>query len=90
MATFRVGQRVKLVRPFHSENFGETGTIVALFAPVKISGGLVNCELAWDTGTGSEWTPYSHTDRLVPATDCYDKADWRECVWQPPHMRESA
>jgi len=28
--------------------------------------------------------------QLEPATDCYDKTEWSECIWRPEHLRVGA
>ncbi len=95
MATFRVGQRVRIVGPAHSKVLGMETTVLAIGVEGASRGDAFydGIRVASPDGgpsafRGGIWV--FRPRNLAPATDCYDKADWRECVWQPPHMRESA
>lgn len=88
MSKFRVGQRVRIVRckntPWAN---GLQATIVAK-ASVLIA---THWRVAIDGHPGpfyGGWETYEQN--LEPATDCYDKTEWSECVWKPEHLRVGA
>lgn len=93
MATFRVGQRVRLVAHRFPNGKVTIGTI-----------GQVSGAGPWETGDWFGGRQFSSAAdylvyfsgagdfavlayQIVPATDCYDKAEWKECPWVPPHLR---
>lgn len=91
MATFRVGQRVKLVRGVSAKNYGLTGTITEFeFLPVgtpcdggdivKPSGIDSDCKVLYDGDTKHS---VEHTSRLEPLYDGHSKVSWSECLWAP-------
>lgn len=90
---FRIGQRVRIVSAdFHQSHVGREATAVSALA---MHDGWPQCE-TYEIEIDGIPSPLGYDSwlaapcNLAPATDCYDKADWRECVWQPPHMRETA
>lgn len=102
MATFRVGQRVRVVHSdFCPDLIGREGTVVGdLRLATRPSAGI---NIKWmgypvrldgwadDTNpsTGNKYWPAPH--KLSPIQPERNQVvSWRECVWQPPHMRESA
>ena len=86
MAIFKVGQRVKLVRPVEPENYGIEGTIIAFENWPKgtissVTGTPftmdVDCVVLWDTvfylnREGSA----QHTSQLEPIQDQDDKSKY--------------
>jgi hypothetical protein len=79
MATFFVGQRVRLVRPRHPCYQGLEGRIRAMgFWPKGTPTmstptiGDCDCVVDWEDQQAS----LCHTDRLEPIA-------WSECLWQP-------
>ena len=99
MATFRVGQRVRIVgAEKYPRYIGMTATVTRhgyAYSALRPDGGPEPSVFVCIDGVGERrledgaWHNYG-PDHLAPATDCYDKAEWRECAWQPPHMRETA
>lgn len=77
MATFFVGQRVRMARPFYPENLGRQGRIRELGIGVQCQdGGYANCAVDWDDGqrdaitvyheSGGRWRRWTHTSQLEP------------------------
>ena len=95
MATFRVGQRVRIVGGYRDLSFvGMQARVTVFDIRWTHETGYVDCVCVDIDGLGQH-RPDGHRfaflpEHLTPATDCYDKAEWRECAWQPPHMRETA
>lgn len=98
MAVFRSGARVKLMWKTEVAQsvtrVGAVGTVIRV-GPFRAGEVVAGFRQISDRDCHVQWDDYQqHTAalfaQLAPATDCYDKSEWRECVWQPPHMRESA
>ena len=96
MTTFRVGQRVKLVRPLHPENLGKIGTIVELeFLPrgTPLLDGPsecdTDCHVLFDGKQVRAAQPFWS---IEPLTDSYDLVSWESMrdLWVPEHLREVA
>jgi len=89
MATFRVGQRVKLVRPCFKENYGNTGTIIKQFPDRPVGFGyLINCDVRWDA-LRPGYLSFTHTSQLEPIVDDGRQViTWDACVWRPEEQRE--
>ena len=94
MATFYVGQRVRLARPNYAENAGLEGAITSFDSfPVGtnfadgISEYASNCTVLFDNG-------HEHacdTDQLEPIQpEGHKTVEWNACLWQPEHLREVA
>lgn len=78
MATFRVGQRVRLIRVInHPDKIGKEGVITDRHISPAGCGWCV--QLDGDTranGWAEEW-------QLEPITDRNTKVEWSECAWSP-------
>lgn len=87
MATFKVGQRVKLARPYHPENEGVTGRIASM--EFLLGDGTVpdsDCTVLWDD---VNLETLQHTSQLEPIIpEGMLPAEWEECLWMPEHIKE--
>jgi hypothetical protein len=84
MAAFYVGQRVRMVRPRHSQFIGDTGVIVALYEQTPGLRYAHNCDVRWDKPAPAHFATYTHTDRLEPILpEGWQPVEWSECLWQP-------
>lgn len=93
MATFRVGQRVRLVRTFLGSSsgraIGSEGTIVGFgFWPEGSKPCMFRRPLSFASNVLVDFDGhgeyYQHTNQLEPVQ--YDGANpvaWAECLWQP-------
>lgn len=86
---YRVGQRVKLVRPKDPRKLGITGTIVEIWKCEQPSntGAPINCSVEWDNGTRClrEWEYgqpgfATHTSQLEPLTPPHEACDDAEFI----------
>lgn len=97
MATFKVGQRVKLARSDNpnSKNIGMEGRIASLEHIPKemIDWGDrpepydCDCTVLWDILDDYEYP--QRTDTLEPIIpEGMQPAEWEECLWMPEHIKE--
>lgn len=98
MNRFFVGQRVRIKwSEAWPELTGQEGKIVGPSkkrpnddprSEWRVAPDVWGTEIAPPTATksGKAFAPMS--SQLEPITDCYDKAEWSDCVWRPDHMRE--
>lgn len=70
MAAFRVGQRVRVVRPTNPRNYGVEGRITEMFSERALWNGWANCKL--DVCREYE---SAHTDQLEPILDQHDPCE---------------
>ena len=100
MATFYVGQRVRIVRSLNwPELAGEEGTIVGRSGTPGREG-LSQWHVApdcWGTHVAPGSVAHSR-DRFAPNSDQLEPiqpeghktVEWSECLWMPEHLREVA
>jgi hypothetical protein len=74
MATFFVGQRVRVVHPFHPEYYGLTGRLTALFPERQSIRYVVNCDVDWDR-LPANCLSVCHTSRLEPILPDHQACD---------------
>lgn len=102
MATFRVGQRVRLiaVRKVGEEHrIGKQGTIrsIGTYGPgetIEVKNGVrmythrgCDCTVKWDNSS----RPFTAVKfwQLEPVQPEGNKVvEWSECLWQPEHLKE--
>ena len=96
MATFYVGQRVRLARDCAPENLGIEG-VIDHFDTGRVGdncrdGGILesdcDCGVSWDREAGTAWESTSRLEPIQP--EGHKTVEWTECLWQPEHLREVA
>lgn len=95
MSRFYVGQRVRIKFCYFPVINGDCSGMQGAITEKTV--GMLHSEIvdAWKVVIDglSEFTSRGHprlfTDsQLEPATDSYDKTEWKDCAWKPDHMRE--
>jgi hypothetical protein len=95
MATFKIGQKGRLVRPMNPENMFAIGTFVGFSGPFPLRGTLcddgtllrmdTNCFVLMD---GEYFQRPSHTDCWEPLTPPHEAGSWEEIEKLMPSIRE--
>ena len=95
MATFYVGQRVRLARPAYPKNLGQEGVIESFDSAKKgqkaMNGRLrgdCDCSVLWDKNNIANWQCLDQLEPIQP--EGHKTVEWSECLWMPEHLREVA
>ena len=93
MSRFYVGQRVRIVAAYTQRGIAEVGK------EGVITGVRSGSEYRGPAIYSLDISPFElidggtyglGEDQLEPATDSYDVVSWKDCVWQPEHLRAEA
>lgn len=86
MTTFKIGQRVRLVKNYLAVNNNAECVITSFFKEREsgIKGWPINCYV-----TGAVKGTATHTDRIEPIIpEGMQPCTWEECLWQPEQNTE--
>lgn len=96
MSKFYVGQRVRVVFARTAEGrlfVGKEATVTSVWYGIGYDSRTLRHGYGLDIRPvmhdGKAWIYWSD-DQLEPATDSYDVVSWKDCVWQPEHLRAGA
>lgn len=93
MATFRVGQRVRLIRCFQKWHGISVGTEAIIAGPIEraLFGTLIGYPLSIGgiiVTNGAGLHLLAAPDQLEPIVDDGRQVvSWSECLWMPEHLR---
>jgi hypothetical protein len=93
MATFYVGQRVRIVYCKYPELFGDfagrQGTVTGFGPCIEGPGNavLIDGEPERRNDGRKFWFLSEQLEPIQP--EGYKTVEWSECLWQPPHLRET-
>ena len=92
MSKFRVGQRVrvKYAETIHGKrHVGKECVVTQVERLPSWTWTAYGLDVSPIIHNGEAWLGWAD-DQLEPATDCYDKTEWDQCVWKPEHLRVDA
>ena len=92
MSRFYVGQRVRIVgRDYFGKGENPSGLEAVISqGPGSFLGPCTGRPYTWIVRTTTGREIWANSSDLEPATDSYDVVSWKDCVWQPEHLRVGA